>query len=100
MRNELLYVGANNKLVDMDDSTNITLKYKNNIFTDIGKIVSNTSYTIKLPNTVRNQSAFLHADLPSCQYSVASFYLDARYIRNGVEIIKGAKIYLIGTSDV
>ena len=24
MRNELLYVGANNKLVDMDDSTNIT----------------------------------------------------------------------------
>lgn len=49
MRNELLYVGANNKLVDMDDSTNITLKYKNNIFTDIGKIVSNTSYTIKLP---------------------------------------------------
>lgn len=25
MRNELLYVGANNKLVDMDDSTNITL---------------------------------------------------------------------------
>lgn len=30
MRNELLYVGANNKLVDMDDSTNITLKYKNN----------------------------------------------------------------------
>lgn len=28
MRNELLYVGANNKLVDMDDSTNITLKYK------------------------------------------------------------------------
>lgn len=40
MRNELLYVGANNKLVDMDDSTNITLKYKNNIFTDIGKIVS------------------------------------------------------------
>ena len=77
MRNELLYVGANNKLVDMDDSTNITLKY-----------------------TVRNQSAFLHADLPSCQYSVASFYLDARYIRNGVEIIKGAKIYLIGTSDV
>ena len=77
MRNELLYVGANNKLIDMDDSTNITLKYKNNIFTDIGKIVSNTSYTIKLPNTVRNQSAFLHADLPSCQYSVASFYLDA-----------------------
>lgn len=27
MRNELLYVGANNKLIDMDDSTNITLKY-------------------------------------------------------------------------
>ena len=48
MRNELLYVGANNKLVDMDDSTNITLKYKNNIFTDIGKIVSNTSYTCLL----------------------------------------------------
>ena len=32
MRNELLYVGANNKLVDMDDSTNITLKYKKREF--------------------------------------------------------------------
>lgn len=75
MRNELLYVGANNKLVDMDDSTNITLKYKNNIFTDIGKIVSNTSYTIKLPNTVRNQSAFLHADLHPANIPLLHFTL-------------------------
>lgn len=35
MRNELLYVGANNKLVDMDDSTNITLKYKNNLLAEL-----------------------------------------------------------------
>ena len=35
MRNELLYVGANNKLVDMDDSTNITLKYKNNLLVEL-----------------------------------------------------------------
>ena len=52
MRNDLLFIDG--ELVDLDDSTKITLNYKSNLFTDLSKIVSNNSYTIKLPKTVRN----------------------------------------------
>lgn len=100
MRNDELFIGANNLLVDLDDNTKITLKYKSNIFTDISKIVSNSSYTIKLPNTVHNQCVILHADLPTCDIPYSRFRYDARYFRNGVEILKDAKIILLSTSDV
>ena len=45
MRNDLLFIDG--ELVDLDDSTKITLNYKSNLFTDLSKIVSNNSYTIK-----------------------------------------------------
>lgn len=64
MRNDLLFIDG--ELVDLDDSTKITLNYKSNLFTDLSKIVSNNSYTIKLPKTVRNQRIIQHADLPAC----------------------------------
>ena len=61
MRNDLLFIDG--ELVDLDDSTKITLNYKSNLFTDLSKIVSNNSYTIKLPKTVRNQRIIKHSDL-------------------------------------
>ena len=45
MRNDMLFIDG--KLVDLDDNTKITLNFKSNIFTDLSKIVSNNSYTIK-----------------------------------------------------
>lgn len=98
MRNDELYIS--NEYVDLDDNTKITLKYKSNLFTDISKIVSNSSYTIKLPNTIKNQSIIFHADLPTCDIPFPRFKYDARYFRNGVEILKDAKIILLSTSDV
>lgn len=97
MRNDLLFIDG--ELVDLDDSTKITLNYKSNLFTDLSKIVSNNSYTIKLPKTVRNQRIIQHADLPACQTDYPRTFHDTRYIRNGVEIISNGKAVLMTGAD-
>lgn len=93
MRNDLLFIDG--ELVDLDDSTKITLKYVSNIFTDLSKIVSNNSYTIKIPNTVHNQRVIDHADLPACNTNFPRRIHDARYFRNGIEIITKAQATLM-----
>lgn len=97
MRNDLLFIDG--ELVDLDDSTKITLNYKSNLFTDLSKIVSNNSYTIKLPKTVRNQRVIKHADLPACSTDYPRKYHEARYIRNGVEIIPNGKAVFMSGAD-
>lgn len=97
MRNDLLFIDG--ELVDLDDSTKITLNYKSNLFTDLSKIVSNNSYTIKLPKTVRNQRIIKHADLPACSTDYPRKYHSARYIRNGVEIIPNGKAVFMSGAD-
>lgn len=101
MRNEQLYIDG--ELVDLDEDTQITLNIKSNLFTDLSKIVSNNSYTIKLPNTVRNQRIIEHSDLPACDTDYPREYHQARYFRNGIEIIPDGKAVLMscaGTLDV
>lgn len=97
MRNDMLFIDG--ALVDLDDNTKITLNFKSNILTDISKIVSNNSYTIKLPKTVRNQRIIMHADLPSCESEYPRKFHRARYFRNGVEIVPDANAVLISVSD-
>lgn len=98
MRNDMLFIG--DKLMDLDDDTKVTLNFKSNIFTDLSKIISNNSYTIKLPNTIRNRCAIMHADLPSCDIVYPRIKLNARYFRNGIEILNNATAVLLSTSDV
>ena len=97
MRNDLLFIDG--ELVDLDDSTKITLNYKSNLFTDLSKIVSNNSYTIKLPKTVRNQRIIKHSDLPACITDYPRKFHPARYFRNGVEIIPNGKAVFMSGSD-
>ena len=97
MRNEQLYIDG--ELVDLDEDTKITLNIKSNLFTDLSKIVSNNSYTIKLPKTVRNQRIIEHADLPACDTDYPREYHEARYFRNGIEIIPDGKAVLMSCSD-
>lgn len=97
MRNDLLFIDS--ELVDLDDNTKITLNYKSNIFTDISKIVSNNSYTIKLPKTVRNQRIIKHADLPACNTDYSREKHTGRYIRNGVEVISDSTAVLMSITD-
>lgn len=97
MKDNMLYIDG--ELVDIDEKTKITLNYKSNIFSDISKIVSNNSYTIKLPNTVRNQRIFQHAELPTANSSYPRVYHKARYFRNGVEVLSDALAVLISSGD-
>ncbi len=51
MTRDELYI--NNTKADLN-KTDITLSYKSNLLTDISKIISNRSYTIRLPKTAKN----------------------------------------------
>lgn len=52
MTEQLLFI--DNKAMDINESTNITLNFRSNIFSDVSKITSNNTYSIKLPLTVNN----------------------------------------------
>lgn len=97
MRNDVLYIDG--QLVDLDDDTRIVLKLKSNVFTEVSKIVSNNSYTIKLPNTVHNQKVICHSDLPAYLAEYAYKRHKARYFRNGVEIVKDGQAILMSTGE-
>ena len=97
MRDDALYIDG--QLVDLDDDTRIILKLKSNVFTEVSKIVSNNSYTIKLPNTVHNQKVICHSDLPAYLAEYAYKRHKARYFRNGVEIVKDGQAVLMATGE-
>lgn len=95
MRDELYIDGTK---VDMGES-GVSLEYRSNILTDISKIVSNFSYTIKLPRTKHNLRLIECAHIPS---AVSSFpYLPhvGTLLRDGVEIVDGANVILISVSE-
>ena len=94
---EELYI--NGELVDLGEGVNITLNYKSNMLTDLSKIVGNNSYTIKLPKTERNMGIIGNADIPGVVTSFPRVSHDARYFRNGVEIISNAKAVLLSVGD-
>ena len=79
--------------------TDISLNYKSNLLTDISKIISNNSYTIKLSKTARNMALIECSHIPS---SISKFpYLKHKgtVLRNGIEIIKDANVVLLKSSD-
>ncbi len=95
MRDELYIDGAK---VDMGES-GVSLEYRSNILTDISKIVSNFSYTVKLPKTKNNLRLIECAHMPS---AVSSFpYLPhvGTLLRDGVQILDGANVVLMSVSD-
>lgn len=94
---DMLYIDG--QLVDLGDGVDITLNYKSNLLTDLGKIVGNNSYTIKLPKTMRNLGIIGISDIPSVVSSFPRVAHEARYFRNGIEIISEGKAVLMGVSD-
>jgi hypothetical protein len=96
MRDELYIDGTK---VDMGES-GVSLEYRSNILTDISKIVSNFSYTVKLPKTKNNLRLIECAHMPS---AVSSFpYLPhvGTLLRDGVQIVDGANVVLMSVSDM
>lgn len=97
MIDERLYIDG--VLVDIGTDTKITLDIKSNLFRDVSKIVSNNSYTVKLPKTVRNQMIFDHTDLVQANTGYPYLRHTARYFRNGVEVIKDGRASVLAVSE-
>lgn len=96
MRHEL-YI--DNKKVDLSPSTSINLTYKSNLLNAIDKIVSNYSYTIKLPKTKRNMELIEGCNIPSNNSSFAYLPHRARLLRDGIEIVSDALVALLSVGD-
>lgn len=98
MRQELYFDGI---LMDIDESTKITLVIKSNIFTEISKCVGNRTYSVQLPKTARNQRILEFAHLPAANTNsnIPYRYLQCRYVRNGIEIFSDGYAYIISAKE-
>ena len=94
---EELYI--NNKRVDTDGKSKVALSLRSNLLQDISKIVSNHTYTVKLPDTTNNQDIISHADLVQRISDFAYSVHKARYLRNGVEIISNGRAVIVKTGE-
>lgn len=96
MTRDELYI--NGDKVDVGD-TDISLNYKSNLLTDISKIVSNNSYTIKLPKTAKNLALIECSHLPSSTTKFPYLKHVGNVLRNGIIIVKDANVVLLSVSE-
>lgn len=94
---ERLYI--DNQLVDLGKSNNITLDIKSNLFRDVSKLSSNTTYTVKLPKTVRNMMILGHVEMVQSLDTFPYNMHTARYFRNGVEVIKNGRTSVLSVTN-
>ena len=85
MRDERLYV--DNELVDINADTRITMDIRSNLFRSITDLANNSTLSIRLPKTARNQRIFGHVDLVQSTGDFAYNGNYVIYVRNGVELI-------------
>ena len=95
MRDELYIDGER---VDMGKS-GVSLEYRSNILTDVGKIVSNFSYTIRLPKTKNNLRLIGCAHMPSSTSGFPYLPHVGSLVRDGVQVVDNADIVLLSVSD-
>lgn len=95
MKQELIINGQH---VDMRADTDITLEWVSGLFEDIGSIKLSHSYSIKLPKTLKNLRIFDDPGNPAHQSTQTRRYLDALYIRNGIDLLGPVKAYIVGVS--
>lgn len=86
-------------LMDMSDNSTITLDIKSNLFRDITKMTSNTTYTINLPKTAHNMAVLVFAGKPRSSSKYPFIFHSARYFRNGIEIIHSGRASVLSVSD-
>ena len=85
MMQELFF---NGQAVDMLPDETVTLQYRSNLMSDIDRITSSNSLTIRLPKTARNSIIFNFADTLFTSGIERKWY-NAVYSRNGVQLING-----------
>lgn len=98
MVEQRLYI--DDQLVDIDNDTKLTLNIKSNLFQDVSKFVSNSTFSVKLPKTVRNQRIFEHADKVQNGGGAFPYKLHtARYFRNGVQLIDNGRAVCLSVGE-
>ena len=85
--------------MDMGEDSEITLDIKSNLFRDITKMTSNTTYTINLPKTAHNMAVLEFAGKPSTSSQYPYIFHTARYFRNGLEIIHGGRASVLSVKE-
>lgn len=96
MTQEIYFDG---NLMDIDESTKITLSIKNNLFTEIKKCVGNRTYTVQFPKTAHNLRIIKYAHLPQSDSDIPYNYHTAAYIRNGITIFDDGIAYIVSVKD-
>lgn len=86
-------------LMDMSEETAITLDIKSNLFRDITKMTANTTYTINLPKTAHNMAVLEFAGKPSTSSKYPYIFHTARYLRNGLEIIRNGRASVLSVKE-
>ena len=87
-------------LMDVDKGTKVTLDIKSNLFRDISKILSNTTYSIKLPKTARNIAVLGNNQRVQATNKALPYKLHrADYFHNGVCIIRNGSAVILSISD-
>lgn len=86
-------------LMDMGEDSEITLDIKSNLFRDITKMTSNTTYTINLPKTAHNMAVLEFSSKPSTSSQYPYIFHTARYFRNGLEIIHGGRASVLSVKE-
>ena len=97
MRDERLYI--DNELVDINADTRITMDIRSNLFRSITDLANNSTLSIRLPKTARNQRIFEHVDLVQSTGNFAYKGHDVTYIRNGVGLIKYGNVTVLRVTD-
>lgn len=85
--------------MDLGEDTNITLDIKSNLFRDVSKMASNSTYTINLPKTAHNMSVLEFSGKPHTSTQYPFVFHSARYFRNGLEIIHNGRASVLSVSE-
>lgn len=89
-KDRMLYIDG--VLMDVDDGTTISLDIKSNLFIDVDNMVSNRTYTVKIPKTIHNMTVLGRADIPKSETKSPYIFHVCRYLVGGVIIIPNGRV--------
>lgn len=81
--------------LDIGSGNTLTLDYVSNLLSDVSKITSNRSFTVRLPRTRRNDTAFDLAVAPQHGSVIPYRYLPCRVYVDGIDVSGEAHMYLV-----
>lgn len=91
-----LYI--DNRKVDIRES-GVNLAFRNYVLKDVSTLQNNYSFTIKLPKTINNLSVLDGGFLPSSNLNFVRTKHLATLLRDGIEIVKDAVVYVTSIAD-